>query len=101
MAKVSNKKDIIKEIKKYELVLDNTYTKDNETFLLICDAVTVNEMCFRDVRSVHFIGNTMWIDNASIETGDVHKFHISNTGVKYEQKSLQIKGKQRKDFKIK
>lgn len=98
--KVKNKKEIIAIIKKYGLSLDNTYSKGSEEFLLICDAVTVNEFCFRNVRNIHFVGEVMWIDKTSIDVKDVHKIHISFTSIRYDEENIDIKAIEEDDFKI-
>ena len=96
-----DRQDIIKEIKKYGLALDKTYTKDNENFLIICDAVTVNEICFRNVRNIHFIDNTMWIDKASIDIEDVKEFEISFFSIKYDIEDIKINAIEKDTFKLK
>lgn len=92
------KNEIIEKIKAYNLALDNTYHKNNEEFLLICSAVIVNEMAFRNVRNIHFIDNTMWIDKASIETEDVKNISIHFTSIKYDEKDIKIKAKKKFEF---
>ena len=100
MIKVESREDIIREIKSYELVLDNTYEKNHESFLLICDTVIVNGFAFRDVRSIRFVNDIMWIDNASIDVKDVKKFYISFTSIKYDLKDIKIQSKTKKSFKL-
>lgn len=95
------KQEIINIIKKYPLALDETYTKGNETFPLICDGIVVNKMSFRQPSEICFIGNTLWIGEANIEVENVEKFRILFTSIKYELEDIKIKTKIRKDFKLK
>ena len=92
------KNEIIEKIKAYNLALDDTYNKNNETFLLICDAVIINEITFRNVRNIHFVGNTMWIDKASIETEDVKNISIHFTSIKYDEEDIKINAKKKFEF---
>lgn len=92
------KNEIIEKIKAYNLALDNTYHKNNEEFLLICSAVTVNEITFRYVKNIHFIDNVMWIDKASIETEDVKNISIHFTSIKYDKKDIKINAKKKFEF---
>lgn len=98
--KVNNKKEIIDILKKYNLAIDDTNQKDSETFLVICDYVNVNEMCIREPRCIHFIRNTMWVDEMSIEVENVRKFSIGFTSIRYDEKKFMIKCKEEKNFKL-
>lgn len=100
MAKINSKKDIINAIESYGLVLDETYSEGEESYLLMCDAVTVNDICFRDIRRIHFVYNTMWIDNASVTIEDVKNFHITFTSIKYDINKCKVQAKPVKDFKL-
>lgn len=100
MVKINSKKDIIDAIESYGLALDDTYSKGEESYLLMCDAVTVNDICFRDVRRIHSVYNTMWIDNASITVEDVKNFHITFTSIKYDAEKCKIRAKPVKSFKL-
>ena len=89
-----NKTDIIKTIKEYPLTLDDTRKKGQETFLLICDFVTVNNMVFREVKNIHFINQTMWIDNTTIDVKYVKNINISFISIKHELEDISIKTKE-------
>lgn len=92
--KTKSKKDIIKVIKEYKLAIDQTYRKDHEHFLLICDFLEINSMCFREVREVRFIEDTMWIDDkVSIDVKDVKEVDIHFTSIRYDKVKIVVKEK--------
>ena len=98
--KVKNKKDIIKVIKEYELAIDKTYRKDHEHFLLICNFLTINSMCLREVREVKFVENTMWIDDKiSIDIKDVKEVDIHFISTKHDK--VKIVAKEKNGFTLK
>lgn len=65
--------ELIKIVKKFPLSIE-TY---KETFKIISDTVTINNICFRNVTDINFVENTLWIDNkTSIDIEDVESFII-------------------------
>lgn len=91
MEKVKGKKEIIEKIKAYNLAFEDTYIENNEKFYIICDVVIINDMHIRDVRKIHFNGDTMWInDSISIDVFDVKEIYIAFTSINYNKKNFKI-----------
>ena len=99
---VKNKQDIINKIKEYGLSFDNTYKKNHESFPLICDSVSINGICIRNVRNIKFVENTLWLDEkVSFEVDEIQRFHISFTSIRYENENLSIQAIEKENFTLK
>ena len=69
------RKELLKIIRQYSLAIE----VHNETFKLISDTVTVNDICFRDVAKLNIVENTLWIEKASIDISMINYFRISES----------------------
>ena len=49
----------------------------NEKFIVICQWVIVNDLCFRNIRQLKFVGNTLWLnEETSIGLEEITDFDI-------------------------
>ena len=49
----------------------------HDTFRVICENVTINDFCFRDVQEINIVNEkVLWINRSSIDIEDIHRFEV-------------------------
>ena len=66
------KEELLKVLRKYPLGVET----HKERFRMLCESVTVNGFCFRDVCNIHIVDDVLWIHKTSIDIKDIKKFRI-------------------------
>lgn len=74
-----NKEQIVKIIKEDT---DQCIEIHKDYFRIICETVTVNEFCFRDVGYINIVKDkVLWIKGADIYIDDIHTFRIRKSWI--------------------